>query len=55
MTEFFHMGGYGPYVWSAYGLTLAVLLFNLIQARPCMRRAKRPPAGHQGMRDSDAT
>lgn len=24
--EFFNMGGFGVYVWSAYGLTLTVLL-----------------------------
>ena len=24
-SEFFHMGGYAFYVWTAYGLTLAVL------------------------------
>ena len=29
MTEFLQMGGYAPYVWSAYGLTLIVLLFNV--------------------------
>ena len=28
MTEFFSMGGHGPYVWSAYGITLAVLVIN---------------------------
>jgi heme exporter protein D len=28
MNEFFAMGGYGPYVWSAYGITLAALVFN---------------------------
>ena len=25
MTQFLHMGGYGFYVWSAYGLVMAVL------------------------------
>ncbi len=25
MREFLAMGGYGPFVWSAYGITLAVL------------------------------
>jgi heme exporter protein CcmD len=27
------MGGYGPYVWSCFGLTAAVLVFNLVAAR----------------------
>lgn len=29
---FFHMGGYAVYVWTAYGLALAVLLVNLFAA-----------------------
>jgi len=33
MAEFFNMGGYAGYVWSCYGLTLAVLLGNLWFAR----------------------
>jgi heme exporter protein D len=28
--EFLHMGGYAFYVWSAYGLTLAVLAVNAV-------------------------
>ncbi|MBT8420710.1 MAG: heme exporter protein CcmD [Gammaproteobacteria bacterium] len=41
MTEFFHMGGYGAYVWSAYGIALVILLINLIQARRCQRRVEK--------------
>lgn len=26
MRDFLAMGGYGPYVWSAYGITLAVMV-----------------------------
>ena len=29
MTEFLSMGGYAAYVWSAYGISLAVLLANV--------------------------
>ena len=28
--HFFEMGGYGIYMWSAYGITFAVLLINFI-------------------------
>ena len=38
MSEFLHMGGYAPYVWSAYGVTLAVLIYNAWAA--CRRHAK---------------
>jgi heme exporter protein D len=29
MTDFLLMGGYAPYVWSAYGITLIVLVVNI--------------------------
>jgi heme exporter protein D len=28
--EFFAMGGYGFYVWTSYGLTLVVLVVNIM-------------------------
>lgn len=31
MTEFLNMGGYGFYVWSAFGMTAFVLLINVLQ------------------------
>lgn len=40
-SEFFHMGGYGFYVWSSYGLALLVLLLNLylpLRKRKTVRR-----------------
>lgn len=33
MAEFFAMGGYAAYVWSAYALTLVILMANLFAAR----------------------
>lgn len=33
MSEFLAMGGDGAYVWSAYGITLAVLILNAWLAR----------------------
>ena len=33
MNEFLRMGGEGAYVWSAYGVTLAVLVLNVWWAR----------------------
>jgi len=33
MMEFLRMGGEAAYVWSAYGITLAVVLFNAWWAR----------------------
>ena len=33
MTEFLSMGGYAPYVWTAYGITLVVIVLNVWSAR----------------------
>ena len=30
MNEFFHMGGYGFYVWTSYGIALLILLANVL-------------------------
>ena len=35
LQEFFRMGGYAGYVWTAYGLTALVLLLNWLGARRC--------------------
>ncbi|MCU0734441.1 MAG: heme exporter protein CcmD [Methylotetracoccus sp.] len=32
LEAFFNMGGYALYVWSAYGMALAVLIVNLAAA-----------------------
>ena len=37
-SEFIHMGGYGWYVWSSYGLTLLVLVVNAVL--PLIQRRK---------------
>jgi len=33
LRDFLHMGGYGGYVWTAYGLTTLVLVLNWVSAR----------------------
>ena len=39
MQEFFNMGGYAAYVWSAFGITMLVLVLNVILARRHHRNA----------------
>ncbi|HJR69680.1 MAG TPA: heme exporter protein CcmD [Gammaproteobacteria bacterium] len=39
MIEFLRMGGDGAYVWSAYGITLAVLVVNIWLVRAKHRAA----------------
>ena len=38
MGEFLSMGGYAPYVWGAYGITLGVLVWNAWAATRRHRR-----------------
>lgn len=38
ISEFLHMGGYAFYVWTSYGLTLIVLIANVVW--PLQRRKK---------------
>lgn len=44
-SEFFNMGGYAFFVWSSYGLTLIVVIANIIspilQRRKVIARIKR--------------
>ncbi len=44
-SEFFHMGGYAFFVWTSYGLTLIVVVANIIatmsQRKKVISRIKR--------------
>ncbi len=40
-SEFLHMGGYAPYVWSAYALVLVVLVANAVAPLARHRRLLR--------------
>ncbi len=45
MAEFLQMGGYGAYVWSAWGITALVLVANIFGARARERASRRDLAG----------
>ena len=40
MTEFLEMGGYAKYVWSSFGLTLGVLVANIVVAKQQFRSVR---------------
>lgn len=40
MEEFLGMGGYGAYVWSAYGLTFLVMLGLFLDSRLRLKKAE---------------
>jgi heme exporter protein D len=33
VSEFFHMGGYAPYVWGSYGVAALLVAWEVIQVR----------------------
>lgn len=39
LDAFFHMGGYGLYVWGSYGVTLAVMLVEALAVRRRQRQS----------------
>ena len=41
LSEFFSMGGYGFYVWGAYGVTAALLALEVVAVRARFRAARR--------------
>ena len=47
--QFLHMGGYGLYVWGAYGLTLVLMLAEAASAR--RRRQQAFAAARDGQVD----
>lgn len=40
MNEFLYMGGYAAYVWPSYGLTLVVIVLNIVWARRLLARSR---------------
>ena len=40
MSEFFAMGGYAWYVWGSYGVTLVLLVLEVVLLRKRSREAK---------------
>jgi heme exporter protein D len=40
MSEFLNMGGYAAYVWPSYGLTLGVIVLNIVWARRLLAKSR---------------
>ncbi len=52
LAGFFAMGGYAVYVWSAYALAAAVLIWNAVQPRRRERRLLRALAERRRRRNA---
>jgi heme exporter protein D len=50
MREFLDMGGYAAFVWPAYGVTIAVIILNVVWARRALARARTEARRRLSMR-----
>lgn len=50
MSEFLNMGGYAAYVWPSYGLTLAVIVLNIVWARRLLAKSREEARRRLAMR-----
>lgn len=49
--DFLAMGTHGPYVWAAYGLSIAIIVWNVLQPL-LLRRRRLREQGAQLKRDA---
>jgi heme exporter protein D len=54
MSEFLNMGGYAAYVWPSYGLTLAVIVLNIVWARRLLAKSREDARRRIEMRGEQA-
>lgn len=53
MSEFLNMGGYAAYVWPSYGLTLVVIILNIVWARRLLARSREDARRRLAMRGDE--
>ncbi len=54
MSEFLNMGGYAAYVWPSYGLTLAIIILNIVWARRLLAKSREDARRRLEMRGGEA-
>ena len=50
MSEFLDMGGYAGYEWPSYGLTLVIVVLNIVWARRLLARSREEARRRLAMR-----
>ena len=53
MSDFLNMGGYAAYVWPSYGLTLIVIILNIVWARRLLARSREDARRRLAMRGEE--
>jgi heme exporter protein D len=51
--EFLNMGGYAAYVWPSYGLTLIIIILNIVWARRLLARSREEARRRLAMRGEE--
>ncbi len=54
MSEFLNMGGYAAYVWPSYGLTLTIIILNVVWARRLLAKSREEARRRLEMRGGEA-
>jgi heme exporter protein D len=53
VSDFLNMGGYAAYVWPSYGLTLVIIVLNIVWARRLLSRSREEARRRLAMRGED--
>jgi heme exporter protein D len=53
MSDFLNMGGYAAYVWPSYGLTLVIIVLNIVWARRLLARSREEARRRLAMRGEE--
>lgn len=55
LASFFDMGGYAPFVWPAYGITLLIVGLNIYWAQRRLAQAREEARRRIAMRGGEST
>jgi heme exporter protein D len=53
VSEFLNMGGYAAYVWPSHGLTLVIIVLNIVWARRLLARSREEARRRLAMRGEE--
>jgi heme exporter protein D len=53
VSEFLNMGGYAAFVWPSYGLTLVIIVLNIVWARRLLAKSREEARRRLAMRGEE--
>ncbi len=54
VAAYLHMGGYAAYVWPSVGLTVAVIILNIVWARRLLAKSREDARRRIAMRGAES-